>query len=211
MAVIIRFIVAGLAAGLFWAAWQFFTGAVPKFNSVSLLSECWAWEQWDLILPIGINRWWDILFLPICAEMMFRLNFRCIWHWFGITIGLLGFAAANGVLYIIVFQALMVIVFSVGNRNLFNGVLKGAFASILFSTGITLGMAPGFVVACAFATVTAALFVVLLVGSELVFFLADTMAKIPATLISLRGIAWRRVAEEWRTATLQALRGLRIF
>jgi hypothetical protein len=51
-------VTAGLIA-LFWAIWWLINGSVPVITSIRMT------ENWTLVLPFGISRWWDILIGPI--------------------------------------------------------------------------------------------------------------------------------------------------
>ena len=52
-------LVTGGLIALFWAIYYLFTGSVPTVTSIKMT------EAWELSLPFGISRWWDVLIGPI--------------------------------------------------------------------------------------------------------------------------------------------------
>ncbi len=57
---------AGIIA-LFWMVWYLCAGSVPVVHSLKMTSD------WNIVLPFGLSRWWDILLGPIYSITLILL------------------------------------------------------------------------------------------------------------------------------------------
>lgn len=60
-------LVTGGLIALFWAIWYLIAGEVPVLTNLKMT------EEWTLVLPFGISRWWDTLIGPIWSTLLILL------------------------------------------------------------------------------------------------------------------------------------------
>ncbi len=167
MALRCSIVTAGLIA-LFWAIWGLINGSVPVVTSIRMT------ENWTLVLPFGISRWWDILIGPIWSTAgVFLITNKRVKEDRHLILGLilgLVFGLILGLAYVLGFGLAGGLVFGLAGGLVF-GLAGGLALGLVYGLayGLGFGLAYGLVFGLGFGLAGGLVFglVALLTGRRL--------------------------------------------